>query len=205
MTSPTSPHGEQTHCSLPCPDHASRLPGILEVGAGCGGGRHEVVCASHPPASPAGQTGPRKIHGRFFLHTFVRPVPFWPLPLPTPPPDSCSPHNLPPTWQKPSEIAPSIPRGTHSWELCSGHCDAKLPVNLIIILGSLSLSSRFIDGGTEVPREGAGSQGHRQGQWQHQDSNSGLSDTKALNLHTVRRLAQVGIGKALRASDLFGR
>lgn len=31
---------------------------------------------------------------------------------------------------KPSEMAPSIPHGTHSWEL--GSSDAKLPVHVII-------------------------------------------------------------------------
>lgn len=70
-------------------------------------------------------------------------------------------------------MVPSIPRGTHGWEpaLITVTPDSS---SVSSSLGSRILSSRFIDGGTEVPRERAGPQGHRQGQWWQQDSNSGL-------------------------------
>ena len=67
-------------------------------------------------------------------------------------------------------------------------------------LGSLILSSGFTGGGTK-----RGGRVPRQGQWQRQDSNSGLSDSKALNSHAAQLLAQVGKDEAWGMSILFGR
>lgn len=122
------------------------------------GGWNEVVHPSHPFASPISQTGARTPLCQFFLHTSVHHF----LPSYTLPTSSPSSHTSPSG--KPSEMAPSVTRGLCNQELYSGPRHLTLPPPHPVV------SFHFTDGGTEVPRDRAGSQGHTQGQWQCQDS-----------------------------------
>lgn len=123
----------------------------------------------------------REDYGQLFFLTFVQaaPLPSSTAYLPAPPPNSYSscPRRL--QTQHPASLeAPQL--GTPLWSP-SPHT----PLSISSLFCSLILSSHFTDGETEVLRKGAGSRG----QWQCQDSDSGLSDSKALNLRVAHLLA----------------
>ena len=125
-------------------------------------------------------------------------VPFCPLPLPTLPLDSAARHPHPP---------PQSLQRRHPASLMGLTAGNPVPVpvtpnspSISSSIGSLILSSGFTGGETK-----RGGRVPRQGQWQRQDSNSGLSDSKALNSHAAQLLAQVGKDEVWGMSILFGR
>lgn len=150
-------------------------PGSLEFQKAASREWNNVVCPSHLSAPSASQKGLRRTHSQIFFHTSVHAVPCFLFP--------CLPRHLAPTHPTPEAFRDGTQH--HLWALQLGTLlwspSPHNPPSILSSLGSPVLSSRFIDGGTEVLREGAGSQGHRQGQRHCQDSNSYLSDSRALN------------------------
>lgn len=153
--------------------------GALESG-GWGVKGDKVACSSHLSTCPTGQTGLRRITALFSTPWFkvflLASSPAYPTT------HSCSPHlRSIQTWHPVSLWAPQL--------RTRPFLSPQLPC---LSLGSLVLSSHFTERGTEVLSKQAGSQGHRQGQRQCQDSDSGVSDSKALNLWVAQRFGLGG-------------
>lgn len=135
------------------------------------GWRSKVACSSHLSTWPHWPNRAEEDHSQSFSTPWFKAFLLASSPA-YPTTHSCSSHlRSTQTWHPVSLWAPQL--------RTRPFLSPQLPC---LSLGSLVLSSHFTESGTEVLSKQAGSQGHRQGQRQCQDSDAGVSDSKALNL-----------------------